>query len=263
VVGLVILALILLAAAFADLLFPGDPLEMLDMPFIWPFTDRAYPLGTDSLGRDVVAGIVHGARASLLVGFLAAVASTAIGTLVGAVSGYFGGLLDKILAAITELFQTIPPFIFLVILLAIAPPKAIYVALAIGGVSWPAVARLVRAEFRSVRERDFVMAARSLGRSNRNIVLKEILPNVLPTIIVTASVMVASAILLESALAFLGLGDPDTVSWGSMIGEGRVQLSTAWYLTAAPGLAIVATVLALNLVGDALTDSLNPRLDER
>lgn len=263
VVGLGILAAVILLAGLADLIYPGDPLDMVDMPFIWPFANAAYPLGTDSLGRDVAAGIVHGARASLLVGFVAAIVGTAFGTAVGAVGGYAGGLVDDLLSRFTELFQTIPPFIFLVVLVAIAPPKALYVALAIGAVSWPTVSRLVRAEFRSVRERDFVLAARSVGYSASHIVLKEILPNALPAIIVTGSVMVASAILLESALSFLGMGDPDVVSWGSMIGDGRVQLRTAWYLTAVPGAAIVITVLALNLVGDALNDALNPRLEGR
>lgn len=261
--GFAILGTVIGLAAFAPVLFPGDPLDMVAEPFVRPFVALAHPLGTDSLGRDVAAGIVHGARASLLVGFVAALVGTLVGTAIGAVAGYRGGLVDDLLVRLTELFQTIPSFIFLVVLVAIVPPKAVWVALAIGIVSWPTVARLVRAEFRSLRRRDFVLAARSVGHSASHIVLREILPNALPAIIVTGSVMVASAILLESALSFLGMGDPDVVSWGAMIGSGREQLRTAWYLTALPGAAIVVTVLALNLVGDALNDALNPRLEDR
>ncbi|WP_083384266.1 MULTISPECIES: ABC transporter permease [Cupriavidus] len=260
VAGLLVLLALGLLALLAGHLFPGDPLDMVAQPFLWPGADPAYPLGTDSLGRDVLAGIVHGARVSLLVGLAAAALSLVIGTVVGALAGYFGGLADALLTRLVELVQTVPGFLLVIVIVAIAGPSVSTIALAIGLASWPTVARLVRAEFRTLREADFVLAARSLGYRSRRIIFAEILPNALPPVIVTISVMVASAILIESALSFLGMGDPNVVSWGSMIGAGREVLRSAWYLTALPGGAIIVAVLSLNLVGDALNDALNPRL---
>lgn len=261
--GLVLLAFMLVLALVAPLLYPGDPLDMVAQPLLWPGQDAAYPLGSDSLGRDVIAGIAHGARISLSVGVVAAVLSLAIGVLVGAAAGYFGGRIDDVLVRITELFQTMPSFLFVIVVVAIGQPSVPVIVFAIGLGSWPVIARLVRAEFRALRETEFVLAARSQGFSHARIIFQEILPNALPPVIVTTSVLVASAILIESALSFLGMGDPNAVSWGSMIGQGRELLRTAWYLTALPGAAIVLTVLALNLVGDGLNDAFNPRLRAR
>ncbi|ROR24595.1 peptide/nickel transport system permease protein [Comamonas sp. BIGb0124] len=258
--GLFILLAIVAIAAFANVLFPGDPLDMVAEPLLWPFTSAEAPLGSDSLGRNVAAGLAHGARVSLAVGAVAAVISLIIGITVGATAGYFGGRIDDILVRITELFQTVPTFLFVIVIVAIGQPSIGVIVLAIGLAAWPVIARLVRAEFRWLRESEFVQAARSQGFSDLRIIFQEILPNALPPVIVTTSVLVASAILIESALSFLGMGDPNQVSWGSMIGEGRELLRTAWYLTALPGLAIVLSVLALNLVGDALNDAFNPRL---
>lgn len=260
--GTAILLLVALSALFAPLLYPGDPLEMVARPFLWPGQNPAYPLGTDSMGRDVLAGIVHGARISLTVGLAATALGLTAGIAIGAVAGYFGGLVDDVLVKFIEIFQTIPSFVLLVVLVAIAQPTTATVTVAIAIVSWPTVARLTRAEFRAIREKDYVLAARSLGLGHARIIFREILPNALPPLIVTSSVMVASAILMESALSFMGLGDPNRVSWGSMIGAGRDVIRTAWYLTALPGLAIVFTVLALNLIGDGLNDALNPRFSE-
>jgi peptide/nickel transport system permease protein len=260
--GTGILLLVALSALLAPLLYPGDPLEMVARPFLWPGQNAAYPLGTDSMGRDVLAGIVHGARISLTVGLAATALGLTAGITIGAVAGYFGGLIDDVLVKFIEIFQTIPSFVLLVVLVAIAQPTTGTVTIAIAIVSWPTVARLTRAEFRAIREKDYVQAARSLGFGHARIIFREILPNALPPLIVTSSVMVASAILMESALAFMGLGDPNRVSWGSMIGAGRDVIRTAWYLTALPGLAIVFTVLALNLIGDGLNDALNPRFSE-
>lgn len=253
------LCLVIAVALLARVFFPDDPLSMVGRPFLWPGQDPAFPLGTDSLGRDVLAGILHGSRISLFVGLTATALGLTFGVLVGAVAGYFGGWVDDILMRLVEIFQTLPSFVLLVVLVAIAQPSATTVTLAIAVISWPTVARLTRAEFRAIREKDFVMAARSLGYGHGRIIFREILPNALPPIIVTSSVMVATAILMESALSFMGLGDPNVVSWGSMIGTGRELVRTAWYLTALPGLAIVFTVLALNLIGDGLNDALNPR----
>ena len=263
-VGAVLLLLLVLAMALlAPWLFPGDPLDMVATPLLWPGQDPAFPLGSDSMGRNVLAGIAHGARMSVSVGVVAAVLSLLIGIVVGATAGYFGGLVDDVLVRITELFQTMPSFLFVIVVVAIGQPSMAVIVLAIGLASWPVIARLVRAEFRTLREMEFVLAARSQGFSHLRIMLQEMLPNALPPVIVTTSVLVASAILIESALSFLGMGDPNTVSWGSMIGEGRELLRTSWYLCALPGAAIVLTVLALNLVGEGLNDALNPRLRNR
>jgi peptide/nickel transport system permease protein len=262
VAGLSLLLLMLLMALAAPFLYPGDPLDMVARPLLRPGQDMHFPLGTDSLGRDVAAGLAHGSRVSLLIGFSAVSVSLAIGTLIGTVAGYFGGRLDDLLVHLTELFQTLPTFLFVIVLVTIGKSSVTLITLSIGVASWPTIARLARAEFRSLRESDFVMAARSLGYSNARIIFREILPNAMPPIIVTTSVMVATAILNESALSFLGLGDPNVVSWGSMIGDGREMLRTAWFLTAFPGAMIVLAVLSLNLLGDALNDALNPRLRE-
>jgi peptide/nickel transport system permease protein len=258
-IGMLILLAVVLVAIAAPWLFPGDPQDMAGPPTLWPGEQSAFPLGTDSLGRNVVAGLAYGARISLLVGVSAAAIGLAIGTLVGAFGGYFGGWLDNVLVRVTELFQTVPTFLLVIVIVAIGQPSARVIALAIGIASWPTVARLVRAQFRSLRVADFVTAARSLGYGPMRIVFREILPNAMAPIIVTTSVMVANAILTEAGLSFLNLGDPNLVSWGSMIGDGRALLRSAWYLTALPGTAIALTVLSLNLVGDGLNDVLNPR----
>ena len=257
--GLLILLVVIGIAASAGWLFPDDPLDMVATPTLWPGQDRAFPLGTDSLGRDVAAGLAYGARVSLLVGVSAAAIGLTIGTLVGAVSGYFGGWPETLLGRLTELFQTVPAFLLVIVIVAIGQPSAPVIALAIGIASWPTVARLVRAQFRSLREAEFITAARSLGYGPARIIFREILPNAMAPIIVTASVMVANAILTEAGLSFLNMGDPNLVSWGSMIGDGRPLLRTAWFLTALPGAAIALTVLSLNLVGDGLNNVLNPR----
>ncbi|KAF1023676.1 MAG: Dipeptide transport system permease protein DppC [Paracidovorax wautersii] len=258
--GLFILGAIIAVALLAGVLFPGDPLDMVAEPLVWPFTQAEVLLGTDSLGRNVAAGLAHGARVSLAVGAVAAFISVGIGIAVGAAAGYFGRRVDDFLVRVTELFQTVPTFLFVIVIVAIGQPSVSVIVLAIGLAAWPVIARLVRAEFRWLRESEFVQAARSQGFSDARIIFQEILPNALPPVIVTSSVLVASAILIESALSFLGMGDPNQVSWGSMIGEGRELLRTAWYLTALPGCAIILSVLALNLLGNALNDAFNPRL---
>lgn len=260
--GLVSAAFLLAITALAFAaphLYPEDPLSMVARPFLWPGQNPAHPLGTDSLGRDVAAGVVWGTRISVLVGVAAMAISVSVGLVIGAVAGYFGGRIDDALVKVIEIFQTPPSFVLLIVLVAILQPAIWTVISAVALVTWPTTARLVRAEFRSLREKDFVMAARGLGYGHWRIIFREILPNALPALIVTSSVLVATAILMESALSFLGLSDPNVVSWGSMIGAGRELLRTAWYLSAVPGVAIVLTVLALNLLGDALNDALNPR----
>ncbi|CAM3592660.1 putative peptide transport system permease protein [Pseudomonas reidholzensis] len=261
--GSTLLLLMAGAALLASYLYPGDPQSMVAGPLEWPGNDPAEWLGTDVLGRSLGAGLCHGARISLAVGIAAALLSVGIGTLVGALGGFYGGRLDTALGRVTEVFQTMPTFLFVIVMVAIGKPSISTIVISIGLASWPVIARLVRAEFRRLKEADFVASARLQGYSDLRIIAQEILPNALAPVIVTASVLVASAILTESALAFLGMGDPNQVSWGSMIGEGREFLASEWYLCALPGGAIVLTVLGLNLLGDALNDALNPRLRDR
>ncbi|MDQ1079235.1 ABC transporter permease [Pseudoroseomonas cervicalis] len=259
VLGLVILALVLALAATAPLLFPGNPWDMAGMPFAPP-GEMGMLLGTDSLGRDLAAGIAHGARVSLLVGAVSTVAALAIGVSLGAIAGYLGGLADDLVMRFTEFFQTIPSFVLAILIVAIFTPTLASIVFAIAIVSWPPVARVVRAEFLSLRSREFVQASEVLGKSRLSIVIGDILPNALSPIVVLSSLMVASAILLESALSFLGLGDPNTMSWGFLIGSGRSVIRIAWWMSVFPGIAIFLTVLSLNLVGEGLSDALNPRL---
>lgn len=259
VLGLILFGIVILMALTAGLIEPGDPLRRAGPPLTPPFVNYDTLLGTDQLGRDILAGILYGARISLLVGVAATLVSIAIGVIIGALSGYFGGWVDDVLMRITEAFQTIPNFVLLLTLVAILGSRIEWITLAIGIVSWTAPARMVRAEFMSLRNREFVDAARNLGVSNTAIIFKEILPNALPPIIVYASVIMALAILLESALAFLGLGDPNYASWGNMIGQGRAVMRSAWYCAVFPGIAIILTVLSFSLLGEGLNDALNPR----
>lgn len=259
--GLVLLAGVLLLAVFAPVLFPADPFGLAGKPMSPPSPDFLF--GTDTLGRNVAAAIAHGAVTSLMIGFVASLAAVLFGTILGAVAGYFGGKVDDLLMRITEIFQTIPSFVFAILLVAILSPSIQSVVIAIAVVSWPPVARLVRGEFLSMKSREFVQAARTLGMSDGRIIFQQILPNSLSPIIVAGSLMVATAILIESGLAFLGLGDPNVMSWGFMIGAGRSVLRSAWWVCTFPGIAILLTVLAINLVGEGLNDALNPRLRER
>lgn len=262
VAGLAVLALVVLMALAAPALYPGDPWDMVAEPFLPP-ASPGYPAGTDMMGRDIAAGLFHGARVSLLIGLVATGVALLIGVSVGAVAGYFGGLADNALMRLTELFQTIPAFLFAIVLVAIFRPSVATVVLAIGVVSWPPVARLTRGEFLSLRGRDFVQACVAIGMGDTRIIALHVLPNALAPIVVTGSLMVATAILTEAGLAFLGLSDPNVMSWGSIIGAGREVLRSAAWITALPGLAIMLTVLAINLVGEGLNDALNPRLRGR
>jgi len=258
VLGLVILVIVGLVALTAPIFFPENPFAIVDKPFLPPF--GKYLLGTNSLGRDLASGIAHGARTSLMIGLLATAATLIVGTITGALAGFYGGRIDNALMRFTELFQTIPPFIFAIVLVAILSPSLRSTVIAIAVVSWPPIARLVRGEFLTLRNREFVQACVVLGMGDMQMIWRQILPNCLSPIIVTGSLLVATAILTESALAFLGLGDTNVMSWGFMIGAGRTYLRSDWWLCAIPGIAILLTVLAINLVGEGLNDALNPRL---
>ena len=262
VAGLVVLILIVLLAATAHLFYPADPFRLAGRAMSPP-GENGFLLGSDSLGRDVAAGIAHGAKTSLLIGLLATIVAVGFGTIMGGLAGYYGGVIDDLLMRTTEMFQTIPSFIFAILLVAILKPSIESIVIAIAVVSWPAVARLVRGEFLSLKNREFVQACHTMGMSDLRIMLGEILPNCLSPIIVIGSLMVATAILIESGLAFLGLGDPNIMSWGFQVGAGRTLLRSAWWVVTFPGIAILITVLAINLVGEGLNDALNPRLRER
>lgn len=258
-IGLTLLACIVLLAIAAPWLYPDGPFEMVGMPFSPPLGE--YLLGTDMLGRDIAAGIAYGARISLLVGGVATLFIVVLGTLVGGLAGYYGGRIDSAVMRVTEFFQTIPTFIGAIVIVAILGATLPNVIGAIAIVSWAPLARLVRAEVISVKSREFVAASVAIGLSDLRIMLVQILPNVLSTIVVAGSLMVATSILFESGLSFLGLGDPNIMTWGFMIGAGRSAIRTAWWMVTLPGLAVLLTVLAINLLGDALNEALNPRLD--
>jgi peptide/nickel transport system permease protein len=255
--GLVLTVAFLAAAVLADRIAPIDPFHPVAVPLQPP--SRAHPLGTDDLGRDLLAGIVHGARTSLLVMLSVAGMAAFIGVAVGIVAGYRGGLVDDLLSRLTEFVQVLPRFFLAVVVIAFVGQGLAGVVLVLGLTSWPWIARVARAEALSLRRREFVDAARSLGASTPRILLRQVLPHALPATLVVVSVNAASAILLEAGLSFLGLGDPSRMSWGYLANNAQKFLRVAWWLAAFPGAAIALAVLGLNLLGDALTDLLDPR----
>lgn len=263
VLGIVLLAAVFLMALTANLVFPGDPYDMVGPPLMWPGEYEGALLGTDSLGRDIAAGIFYGSRVSLLVGFSSVAVAMIVGVLVGAFAGFYGGWVDDVLMRVTELFQTIPQFMLAIVVVAVLGPSVGVIIVSLAIVSWPAVARLVRGEFLVLRDRAYVHGCIVAGMGDLRIIFRQILPNAAPVIIVMSTILVATAILMESALSFLGFGDPNVLTWGTMIGMGRSQLRDAWYIIAIPGVALLLTALALNLVGEGLNDLLNPRLRQR
>ncbi|PJE38728.1 ABC transporter permease [Pseudooceanicola lipolyticus] len=259
IVGLILLAGVCAIAALAPVLYPGSPWNMAGMPFARP-GEAGMVLGSDTMGRDIAAGVMHGARVSLLIGIAATSAALVIGVSIGAVAGFAGGGIETLLVRVTEIFQTIPNFVLAILLVAIMTPSIGTIILGIGLVSWPPLARLTRAQVKSVAQREFVQAARCQGQSSLSVLLRHVLPNAISPIIVTGSLTVAAAILIEAALSFMGLGDPNHMSWGYMVGAGRTVIRQAWWMSVFPGLAILVTVVAINLVGEALNDALNPRI---
>lgn len=257
--GAALLLFVVVMACAGPLFYPDGPWRLAGRPLLWPGQDPRFPLGTDVLGRDLLAGLLHGARVSLAVGLAATLAATLLGTAVGAAAGYFGGRIDRMLMGLTEIFQTMPPFVLAVVVVAAFKPSLATIVAAIGLVFWPALARLVRAQFLQLMQQEFVQAGIVMGASDLRMILVHLLPNAVTPIIVSSSLMVASAILLEAGLAFLGLGDPNVMSWGYIVGVGREVLRTDWYVTAIPGVAILLSVLAISLVGEGLNDALNPR----
>lgn len=261
--GLVLLVLVVLTALFCSVWFEESPWAMVADPLLPPLQNADHWLGTDMLGRDIGAGLAYGARVSLLVGVISTLVAVVIGVLVGALAGYHGGRLDDLLMRCTEFFQTIPQLAMAVVLVAIFTPSIYSIVGAIAAVSWPPVARLVRGEFLSLKQREFVQAAVVIGQTPVRIIFTQILPNTMSPLIVAASLMVATAILTESSLSFLGLGDRNLMSWGFMIGAARTMLREAPLMSLLPGVAILLTVLAINLIGEGLNDAMNPQLRRR
>ena len=261
--GLGLLVIIILVTIFGPLFYSIDPFDIVWAPLTEPGVEASVPLGTDQLGRDILAGLIYGGKATLLVGISAALITVIIGITIGAMAGYYGGLADNILMRVTEFFQVLPPLLFAMVLVALFSPTLPIVAMAIGVVSWPGTARLARAEFIRIRNLEYVNAARSIGSNDNRIIWRVILPNALPPLIVSSTLSIGIAILFEAGLSFLGLSDPNTISWGLMIGSGREYILDAWWVVALPGAMIFLTVLSVSLVGDGLNDAFNPKLRAR
>ncbi len=260
--ALFVLLLVLIAGVAGPFVYPGDPFEMVWAPFTPPGED-GYVFGTDYLGRDLLTMLIYGARVSIAIGLAAALITVVIGITVGALAGFYKGWVEELLMRLTEFFQVLPTLLFSMVIVALFGATLPMITLAIGIVSWPPVARITRAEFLRIRELEYVTAARSSGVSDWKIMSRVILPNALPPIIVQAALMVGSAILFEAGLSFLGLTDPNVVSWGQIIGSNRQYILDSSYTVTIPGIAIFVTVLAISLVGDGLNDALNPKLRKR
>lgn len=260
VVGLIIVLFMGSIGILADYIAPFGPFEMVSNPFIQP--SLIHPLGCDDLGRDILSQVMYGVRVSIIIGFLVAFFSLTIGAIIGTISGYFGGMVDELLMRVTEMFLVVPTFFFAIVIVAVLGGSILNIILVITLLSWPSNARLIRAEFLSLKERDFVEAARALGDSELGIIL-EILPNAIAPVIVNSSLQVARAILLEAGLSFLGLGDPNFISLGYMLQNAQKFILFSWHMVLFPGLVMSLLVLAFNLVGDGLNDALNPRLRRR
>jgi peptide/nickel transport system permease protein len=261
IAGAVILLFLVGMTLFGPLIYHVDPLDIVAAPFTPPGSDAL--LGTDYLGRDVLAGIVYGGKATLTVGAIAALITIVIGVTVGTISGYFGGAADTALVKVIEFFQILPPLLFAMVLVTLFGQTLTTITIAIGAVSWPSAARLTRAEFLRLRGLDYVKSSRAAGATDRHVMLRVILPNALPPIIIAATLAIGVAILFESGLSFLGLGDPNTMSWGLMIGQNRNYVLDGWWTVVFPGTAIFLAVLAISLVGDGFNDAINPRLRRR
>lgn len=257
VIGAALIAALLLIAAFAPLLAPGDPMAFVARPLLRPFADLAHPLGTDRLGRDLLSGLIHGARTSVVVGLATAFTAISLGAVIGTIAGFAGGWSDRIIMRIVEAFQIVPGFLLALAFVSVAGPSLGSIVFAIALGAWTGPARLVRARVLALREADFVASAKVIGLHPAEIALRQILPLALPPVLSLTAVIVAAAILTEAALSFLGLGDANRVTWGAMIAEGRNQLRAAAYLSVIPGIALVISVIATYLLGEALAAHLS------
>ncbi|MGK7313144.1 MAG: oligopeptide ABC transporter permease [Candidatus Longimicrobiales bacterium M2_2A_002] len=261
-VGLVVVMGLAVVAVLAPLFAPYDPIAQGDL------TTQAYLspswehwLGTDQFGRDMLSRIIYGARISLTIGFVAVALAIVVGSLLGAVAGYLGGAIDSVIMRFTDMVMAFPRLVLLILIIAVFQPSVTLIILVLGLTQWPGTARLVRGEVLSLREQEYVEAARALGFGRARIILRHLLPNVMAPVIVAATLGIGNTIVLEAGLSFLGMGvQPPTPSWGTLVADGRQNLIGAWWVATFPGLAIVLTVLAFNLVGDGLRDALDPRL---
>ena len=260
--GLIILIAVSIMGFIGPIFYTVDPFDMVWMPFSPPGAD-GYLLGTDYLGRDIMSQIINGARVSIAIGFAAASVSCFIGVGIGAFAGFYGGWIEEILMRITEFFQVLPTLLFAMVIVALFGSSVLSITVAIGAVSWASVARITRSEFLRIKELDFVQASKASGSSDLNLIFLVILPNAAAPIIVQSALLVGAAITFEAGLAFLGLSDPNVVSWGQVIGANRTYILDATYTVTFPGIAIFVTVLAISLVGDGLNDALNPKLRSR
>ena len=260
VFALILLVALVTVAIFAPLLAPNNPYTISRDRFLKPGESQKFPLGTDNLGRCVLSGVIWGTRVSLVVGLAAAITSTFIGIIVGAISGFFGGWIDATLMRVTELFMTIPRFVLALIVVALFGSGLDRLILVIGLLSWPGTARLVRSQFLSQKSLAYVDAGRVLGMSNLRLIFSEILPNIVAPVVVVATLDVASAILLEASLGFFGLGDPHLRSWGGMLSEAQSYIRVSWWMSVFPGIAIALTVLSFNIIGDGLNEAVNPKM---
>lgn len=264
-VGMLIVLLVFFISLFAPVLAPYnpneiDPSKMLIPPFWSEGGSKDHILGTDNLGRDILSRIIYGSQVSLLVGISSVILAGILGVFIGLVSGYYGGLLDTILMRIVDAFLAIPNILFALVFLAVFGPSVVTLIIVLGVTNWVSYARIVRGETLSIKEREFVKAARSIGVKNMVIIMRHILPNIISSFIVISTLSVATTIIMEASLSFLGLGiQPPTVSWGGILSDGRDYLATSWWLATFPGLAITITVLGIIFLGDWLRDTLDPR----
>lgn len=261
--GLILLIGIILMTFIGPLLYTQDPSDIIARPFLSPGTEDAPRLGTDYLGRDIMAGLINGGSTSLLVALIAASMIVFIGVTIGSLAGFYGGWVDTALMRFTEFFQVLPALLFAMVVVTLFEPSPITVAIAIGLVLWPQIARLTRAEFLRLKNLEFVKAARAIGSGDFRIMFRVIFPNALPPLIVATTLVMGAAILFEAGLSFLGLGDPNNVTWGFMIGSNRQNFLAAWWTVTFPGIAIFLTVLSFSLIGDGLQDAFNPKLRGR
>jgi len=260
--GLVVMLLLYVVALVTPLIAPYDPTAQGDIVLTrYRPPSFEHPMGTDKFGRDIFSRVLYGARISLTIGFIAVGLSVTLGTAVGALAGYFGKWVDAVLMRFTDMMLSFPRLVLLIVVIALFEPSIWLVVIVLGLTGWMSVARIVRGEVLSLREREFIQAARVLGMNDGRIIVRHIIPNILAPVIVYTTLGIGNTILVEASLSFLGLGvQPPTPSWGNMISDGRDSLITAWWIATFPGLAIVATVTAFNLLGDGLRDAMDPRL---
>ena len=262
VFGGVVVILLLSSALFARWIAPHDPIFVdTSVRFLWPMDNSAYVLGTDELGRDTLSRLLHGGQISLVVGIAAMLATVVTGSVIGIVAGYFGGWIDNILMRFVDTMLCFPQVFLLLVMAAFVTPTLISISLIIGFTSWMEVARIVRAEVLHLKEQDFIQAAHALGASNRRIMFREILPNAMAPILVAATLKVATAVLMESYISYLGYGiQPPMPSWGNMLTNAQGYFDTVPFLAILPGVMITLTVMSFNFLGDGLRDALDPRL---